>query len=117
MPSKDLERRRETNRKSMARWYERNKDLQIQRNRDRKDRIRQWIQDYKAQHGCAHCGERHPACLDLHHKEPSEKEYNVGSVFAIGWKIERIQSELDKCIILCANCHRKLHWTERNIAG
>jgi len=43
--------------------------------------------------------------LEIHHVDPSEKESN--HIFS--WKPERIEAELAKCIILCHNCHVKMH--------
>jgi hypothetical protein len=58
--------------------------------------------------GCVACGENHPACLDFHHTDPGNKEFNVA------WALrhrstEAVVREAKKCIVLCANCHRKLH--------
>jgi hypothetical protein len=62
----------------------------------------------KAGLACSVCGETHPACLDFHHRDPYKKSFNL----AEGWKTrtwQEILDEVDKCDILCANCHRKHH--------
>ena len=43
---------------------------------------------------------------DFHHADPSKKDFAFGKV---GRSFELIKNELDKCILLCANCHRKEH--------
>ena len=56
---------------------------------------------------CVHCGYnnlRHPAVYDFHHVNPETKGFNIGSKLMIPW--EELREELDKCILLCANCHR-----------
>ena len=75
-------------------------------------RKKEWIDDYKSTHPCVHCGESHPACLDFHHRNPSEKTLTISLAIARA-SLERIQMEVAKCDILCANCHRKLHHKER----
>jgi hypothetical protein len=55
------------------------------------------------------CGEKHPAALDFHHTDPSTKKASVGSLNMDS--IAAINAEIAKCIVLCSNCHRKLHWT------
>lgn len=57
--------------------------------------------------GCVSCGETEPCALDFHHLDPSEKDYEVSHMHKLSLK--KIQNELDKCIVLCANCHRKVH--------
>lgn len=47
--------------------------------------------------------------LDFHHINPKEKEFNI-SYFINAKSWETIKEELDKCILLCANCHRELHY-------
>jgi hypothetical protein len=66
--------------------------------------------------GCSVCGETDIRCLDFHHKNPEEKKFSIsgGSVWR---KVECILEEIDKCSIICANCHRKLHYGERNSVG
>lgn len=62
--------------------------------------------------GCTRCGERDPACLDFHHIDPSKKSFNIGVQLG-SYSLKRVQNELLKCQVLCANCHRKLHAAER----
>ena len=44
--------------------------------------------------------------LDFHHLDPSIKEFNL-TRNSIGW--EKLKPELDKCVLLCSNCHRMIH--------
>lgn len=56
---------------------------------------------------CKRCGyNKHPAALEFHHLE--DKKFTVGKELAIkSWKI--IEAELNKCELLCSNCHRIEH--------
>ena len=71
---------------------------------------RKWFDEYKSQLRCERCLETHPACLEFHHREPKKKEIVVSKALDWGWSIERILTEIAKCDVVCANCHRKLHW-------
>lgn len=57
--------------------------------------------------GCKVCGEREPVVLDFHHLDPKSKDREVPHL--IGYSIERLRQEIRKCVVLCANCHRKVH--------
>lgn len=84
------------------------------RNRaDRQRRIVDYVTEYKRQASCAHCGERHVACLHFHHRNAEEKDFSISTAVFHGWGIERIMAEIAKCDVLCANCHAKHHWEER----
>jgi hypothetical protein len=50
--------------------------------------------------------------LDLHHKDPKEKEFCLGEIVHRGWSKKRILEEVEKCDVHCANCHRELHHNE-----
>jgi hypothetical protein len=91
-------------------WYANNKQSAKIAIKRRKREIKAWLSEYKATLKCSRCPETHPACLEFHHKNPLEKDINVGWVASWGWSVERITKEIDKCIVLCANCHRKQHW-------
>lgn len=55
---------------------------------------------------CAHCGNDDPEVLEFDHREQSDKDFNISEMLrSYSWS--RIQTEIDKCDILCANCHRK----------
>ena len=98
------------------RWYARNKQHAISRSMDRRKELQRWLVEVKSTLACIRCGENHPGCIDLHHRDPSEKEVEVALVVMVkGWSKARILKEIAKCDPLCANCHRKLHWDERQI--
>lgn len=67
---------------------------------------REMINAYKAS-GCMVCRESSIPCLDLHHRDPTEKEFTISS--AQSMSRGRIAAELEKCVVLCATCHRKVH--------
>jgi hypothetical protein len=78
---------------------------------ERKYRLYEYLQRIKAQARCKYCGENHPAVLQFHHRDPQEKEFNV-SAFIYHQKggLKRLEAEIAKCDILCANCHLKHHY-------
>ena len=93
------------------RWYEKDREAQIERVQRRKKQLRVWLSSYKATLSCQQCGEDHPATLDFHHRDPATKDASIyEAIERRGWGKERILREIDKCDVLCSNCHRKTHW-------
>lgn len=60
---------------------------------------------------CAKCGETRFYVLDFHHKDASTKEFTIGKLKKGSQDL--IQDEINKCITLCANCHREFHHLEK----
>ena len=61
---------------------------------------------------CTDCGEVYiQDVYDFHHRDPTQKDMQPNRMFRLKW--EKIKPELDKCDLLCANCHRKRHYEER----
>lgn len=74
-------------------------------------RVRKWLDDYKLEKGCKVCGfKEHPAALDFDHRDPSTKEFNIAEFDRRGVGFERLQKEVAKCDVLCANHHRMKHF-------
>jgi hypothetical protein len=60
---------------------------------------------------CIVCG--YNSCvgaLDFHHRDPKQKEFAISGRHCKSW--EKIKQELDKCDLLCSNCHREHHYNE-----
>lgn len=94
-------------------WYAKHKGEQKKRVSVRVSQSYVRLQSYKVERGCP-CGERHPACLDFHHRDPKSKEFYITIAAKRGWAWSRIAAEVEKCDVLCSNCHRKLHWNEKH---
>lgn len=60
---------------------------------------------------CKKCGDTRVWVLDFHHIDRSEKDFTIGKIKK--GNLDLIQSEIDKCVILCANCHREFHYLEK----
>lgn len=98
-------------------WYQDNKQQHSENVRKNTKRRRQelslYVFNYKLAHPCLKCKETDPCCLQFHHKEAKEKDLEISIAIRNGWSNERLQKEIDKCIILCANCHAKEHCSQR----
>jgi predicted HNH restriction endonuclease len=57
---------------------------------------------------CKNCGyNKYYGALEFHHTEPSQKEADWNKIRLWSW--EKIKLELDKCDLLCSNCHKEIH--------
>lgn len=95
-------------------WYQENREKQYARVKRNQQRIKDWIDSFKENLSCIECGETHPGCLDFHHRDPSQKKADISKTHLKGWSLDRVKQEIEKCDILCSNCHRKLHWLQKH---
>lgn len=113
MPWKGSDAQRAYNREYQKEWYKRNREKhKADARRNRKRYKEEWLK-FKAEIKCAHCGERHPAIIDFHHVIKENKQ-NVWELIGTGRYGAARKEISEKCIPLCANCHRKLHWEEHH---
>ena len=106
---------RECQHKHQDNWYQSHKETHLGNVKERKEdvraRNRQWVWEYLSTHPCIECGERDPMVLEFHHRHG--KTMAVGQMVSEGYPLEKIQAEISKCDVLCANCHRRLTMKER----
>lgn len=63
---------------------------------------------------CCRCGyNKSMNVLQFHHLDPAKKDFTIGGK---SWSYERLKEEVDKCILVCANCHIEIH-EEKNIGS
>lgn len=84
--------------------YQRNRLQYIERQRHRKALVRKFLQDYRSERGCKDCGIRDWRVLEFDHLH--NKKYTIASTKFRSLGMEAIKNELDKCEVVCANCHR-----------
>jgi len=65
------------------------------------------VNSIKEEAGCALCDEADPCCMDFHHIN-NDKDRDV-SYLAQSKSLTRLIREINKCVCVCANCHRKIH--------
>lgn len=65
---------------------------------------------------CVCCGyNKCSAALEFHHLEPEHKDFTLSSVYANPKSWDVVVKELEKCALVCANCHREIHYGDREI--
>lgn len=80
----------------------------------RRKKVKQQAVEYKG--GCCErCGyDNYVGALEFHHRNPSEKDFGIAHKGnTMSW--EKMKVELDKCIMVCANCHREVHEEIRTV--
>jgi 5-methylcytosine-specific restriction endonuclease McrA len=57
---------------------------------------------------CQVCGyDKYHGAFDLHHVDPRQKDFGIAAKgYTRSW--EKVKTELDKCVLVCANCHREI---------
>jgi hypothetical protein len=88
--------------------YLRNKEKVYAESVDRRKRLFAEVNLYKSEKGCLFCSEKESICLDFHHINPSEKEETIARLITQKGRKKTFE-EIEKCIVVCSNCHRKLH--------
>jgi hypothetical protein len=95
--------------RSKALYYENNYKIKmLERRKVRRQEKRLFIINYLKEHPCIDCGETDPLVLDFDHINPKEKFKSISSMISnqeMSWEL--IKTEINKCEIRCANCHRR----------
>lgn len=91
-------------------FYAKNKEVCKERSKKTTEQARQRFQDFKKTLKCLDCGEPRWWVLQFHHRDPSKKELTIGKFIP---SKEKLEKELSKCDVLCANCHLDRHHQER----
>ena len=56
---------------------------------------------------CVRCGyDTYLGALEFHHLDPSKKDFTLGNA---DFRLKEAVEEINKCILICANCHREFH--------
>jgi hypothetical protein len=111
MPYKNPEVRKKKQKEYVDTYYEKNKEAIIAASRESARTYKEKWRGYKATLACVQCGQNHPATFDFHHIDRSTKEASINKLIK-NRAFKRAMEEVQKCVVLCANCHRIHHHNE-----
>jgi hypothetical protein len=114
MPFKDPETRKAYHKEQSRKYYLANKEKVVARSKATRAVGKARWDTFKRTLKCTKCGFDHPAALDFHHVDPIEKENLVSKLVSNGCFAAAME-EVQKCIVLCANCHRIVHYEEHSV--
>ncbi len=98
MPQKRIEKR----------TYSDRREYLINAVAKRRKKLKEMVVEYKGG-SCTVCGyKKYVGAFDLHHIDGSKKEFGL-AMQGLTRSWEKIKAEADKCILVCANCHREIH--------
>ena len=87
------------------------------KNKTRSKKILAWLADYKVSSGCVKCGyNEHHCALDFHHNDETTKSFALSAAQRKLYGMAKVKTEVAKCSVLCANCHRIHHHQNKGIA-
>lgn len=97
---------KECSRKYSKQHYLKNKNKYNQRDKATRDKYTE-ILTIKKNSPCMDCGVEYPHyVMDFDHREPEKKHFSVSSARRMGKSLKLMLEEIDKCDVVCANCHR-----------
>lgn len=107
MPYKDPEKQKA----AQHEWYKKNKELTYERSKSSRQRNKQVIREIKESSPCSDCKEFYPYyIMQFDHIEPNNKIGGVNRLLTTS-SIGTVLNEVDKCELVCANCHAKRTWS------
>lgn len=114
MPYKDLKAKRAY----AELHYQQNKAEYMRRAAEGKRRakadIHAFLTDYLRDHPCVDCGEDDPVVLEFDHRPGERKRFDIGNFRNGGYGLASVQTEVSKCDVRCANCHRRMTYIRAN---
>lgn len=95
-------------------FYEANKEKRLAITKAQKTATNLYIQSYKESNPCDDCKLFYPYYVMQFDHVRGEKELEVSKASKYGWSIARTQNEIDKCDLVCANCHSERSYQRIN---
>jgi hypothetical protein len=93
------------------RWYmkhkRKHKQTVLEYKREFRDQNKNRVREYLVYHPCIDCGEDDIVVLDFDHKDGEKKKATISFLLGQGYSWKTIEEEINKCVVRCANCHRR----------
>lgn len=90
--------------------YRNNYKKHYNKQKERNQGLYRFLREYKESKPCVDCGKFYPFYVyDFHHREKDEKDFTISEMRKRRMGIDRIKAEIEKCDLLCSNCHRIRH--------
>jgi hypothetical protein len=105
---KTCSNRRKDRQRRLTRPIEHERKIELRRRKRKVEKLKALRADIIAD-GCVVCGENEPCCLHLHHLDPSTKEHEISKLVAKGREQAFVREIAKGIVVLCANCHMKVH--------
>lgn len=105
---KDETDRKERSKVKSHRYHVKNRRIIKQKNKDAKRKTAEYINSIKQSATCARCGNSDFRCLVFHHLR--DKEFDISVAVQRRISLDVIKKEIEKCEVLCANCHMIEHY-------
>lgn len=100
-------KRRPPTKEYVKKSYQRNRQWYLDHQKERRERWRAYLIAAKDK-PCADCAKKYPYyVMDFDHREGVEKVRTVGQMVARQVPVSILQAEIDKCDLVCSNCHRE----------
>jgi hypothetical protein len=100
---------RDCGKKKSINYYNSNKEyhkqITVERHKKQSIALQQYVYNYLLKNGCFDCKENDPRCLDFDHQR--DKKQCISRMVNNGCAFSTLLEEIEKCVIRCANCHRK----------
>ena len=114
MPRKNIEKRREYQRGYAKKWYKANSaQHRAAVDRTRRPRILRavaYVAGRKAESKCTDCGRSYPPWVMDYDHVRGRKSHAIGEMVSQSFGNATIAAEIEKCDLVCANCHRERTW-------
>ncbi len=114
--SEKIDECRAADRARVAEWRLKNPEKEKAARDASRQRARAAVAEYKSSRGCESCGIKDHRVLDLHHRDRSSKVAAVSQLISRA-SAAALAAEMEKCKVLCANCHRIEHYEEAQSSG
>jgi len=72
--------------------------------------VLEWYRQEKQNVCCKKCGFAHPAAIEFHHRDPTEKRATISFMVHNGYDMALVKQEMAKCDPVCKNCHAIIHY-------
>lgn len=107
---------RSCNKEQQQKWYKNNREMQCEKvtknKKKNKEENRNFVLEHLQNNPCKMCGESDILVLEFDHL--SNKKNNISEMISGGHSLETLKKEIEKCQVLCANCHRRKTAIEQN---
>jgi hypothetical protein len=89
--------------------YQKNKKYYQKKAKRARNRNAKFLKDYKKEKGCKHCDEKEVCCFAFHHRKGTKKRFELADAANDCYSIKALLEEIEKCDVVCGNCHSKIH--------